>query len=406
MTASMTPSTASSPDPQRSVGASEIASEANRPVVLVVEPSPHARGQLRAAVASLDLRVVAVASAAEAWSASGAGRPRVVLVSLGLRDPAGVAAVEVFRQRTGASVVAVTNAPSIDLAVEAVRHGAVDVLATTDEPPRIRRVVAAAMDKARAAEVEQRTRDEAREQYGMSQLLTQSARMLKVFDQIRMVAKTGATALILGETGTGKELVSRAIHDRSHRKDRPFVSVNCGAFTESLLESELFGHEKGSFTGAVGRREGLFEMADGGSLFLDELGETSLNVQVNLLRVLEEMTFRRVGGRDTIRVDVRIIAATNVELEKAVEEGQFRQDLFWRLSVFPIMLPPLRERREDIPLLMRHFLDETAQAYDLEPPSVAPDAMRAILDYSWPGQRAAAAGDVRAVGDRALGAGG
>ena len=221
--------------------------------------------------------------------------------------------------------------------------------------------------------------------FGLEQLLTQSPRMLAVFDQIRLVARTDATALILGETGTGKELVSRAIHERSRRKDKPLISVNCGAFTETLLESELFGHEKGSFTGAVGRQQGVFEMADGGSLFLDELGETSQNVQVNLLRVLEEMAFRRVGGRETVEVDVRIIAATNVHLEQAVEDGSFRKDLFYRLSVFPILLPPLRERREDIPLLMRHFLDEIASSYELEAPSVSSEAMRAILAYEWPG---------------------
>jgi two-component system response regulator AtoC len=227
--------------------------------------------------------------------------------------------------------------------------------------------------------------DQISDPYAFEHLLTQSPRMLAVFDQIRLVARTDATALILGETGTGKELVSRAIHQRSNRRDKPFVSVNCGAFTETLLESELFGHERGSFTGAVGRREGLFEMADGGTLFLDELGETSLSVQVNLLRVLEEMTFRRVGGRDPIRVDVRIIAATNVELERAVEEGRFRRDLFYRLSVFPLHLPPLRDRREDIPLLLRHFLDTIAVDHGLEPPSIAPEALAAILTYGWPG---------------------
>ena len=227
--------------------------------------------------------------------------------------------------------------------------------------------------------------EEAHDPYAFEHLLSQSPRMLAVFDQIRLVARTDATALILGETGTGKELVSRAIHQRSNRRNKPFISVNCGAFTETLLESELFGHEKGSFTGAVGRREGLFEMADGGTLFLDELGETSLSVQVNLLRVLEEMTFRRVGGRDPVRVDVRIIAATNVELEAAVEEGRFRRDLYYRLSIFPLHLPPLRERKEDIPLLLRHFLEVIASDHAIEPPSIDPEALRLILGYRWPG---------------------
>ncbi len=209
--------------------------------------------------------------------------------------------------------------------------------------------------------------------------------MLAVFDQIRAVARTDATVLVLGETGTGKELVSRALHERSGRRDRPFVGTNCGAFTESLLESELFGHEKGSFTGAVGRREGLFEMADGGTLFLDELGETGPSVQVNLLRVLEEMTFRRVGGRDDVTVDVRVIAATHVDLDKAVREKRFREDLYYRLNVFPIVLPPLRERREDLPLLLRHFLDELSETYELGSPSVSGEALSALLAYSWPG---------------------
>jgi len=209
--------------------------------------------------------------------------------------------------------------------------------------------------------------------------------MLRVFDQIRAVANTDATVLILGETGTGKELVSRAIHERSRRRDKPFISINCGAFTETLLESELFGHEKGSFTGASGRRRGVFEMADGGTLFLDELGETSLNVQVNLLRVLEEMCFRRIGGQETVHVDTRIVAATNANLESKTRDGTFREDLFYRLNVFPVQLPPLRERPEDIGLLTRHFLNDAAQDYGMDAPTIAPDALAAITGFHWPG---------------------
>jgi DNA-binding NtrC family response regulator len=230
-----------------------------------------------------------------------------------------------------------------------------------------------------------RLRDVALPVTDFSQLLTLSQCMKKVFEKVKQVAPTDATALILGETGTGKELVSRAIHERSDRKTRPFVTVNCGAFAESLLESELFGHERGSFTGATGRREGLFEVADGGTLFLDELGETSPGVQVNLLRVIEEMEFRRVGGRETVRVDVRIIAATNLDLRRAVAEGRFRSDLYHRLNVFPIHLPPLRERAIDIPLLMEHFFQQLAGQYKLQPPQVAPDTMRFLQSCEWPG---------------------
>ncbi|MEC7949617.1 MAG: sigma-54 dependent transcriptional regulator, partial [Myxococcota bacterium] len=228
-------------------------------------------------------------------------------------------------------------------------------------------------------------REALRDRAGLSRFLTRSQRMVTVFDQIRAVSRTDATVLIRGETGTGKELVSKAIHERSGRAERPFVSVNCGAFTETLLESELFGHEKGSFTGAAGRRQGVFEMADGGTLFLDELGETSLNVQVTLLRVLEEMRFRRVGGQEQVPVNVRIVAATNVDLESAVANGGFRQDLYYRLNVFPIVLPALRQRPEDIPLLTRHFLEDAAREYGLEPPALTPEAAAAIVAYQWPG---------------------
>ncbi|MCA9489896.1 MAG: sigma-54-dependent Fis family transcriptional regulator, partial [Myxococcales bacterium] len=300
-------------------------------------------------------------------------------------DQWGARVVDTFRTKVGVPVVALAEEPSTPEALDAVRRGASDVVAATDPDEDLVDTLRRAIAGARAEIHEKRVGKDALEQTGFNQLLSQSPRMLQVFDQIRLVARTDATALILGETGTGKELVSRAIHERSQRRDRPFVAVNCGAFAESLLESELFGHEKGSFTGAVGRRDGLFEMADGGTLFLDELGETTLNVQVNLLRVLEEMCFRRVGGREMVHVDVRIIAATNVQLEKAVADGKFRQDLYYRLAVFPVHLPPLRERREDIPLLVRHFLDEVSAEYRLEPPRLTAEAVQRILAYDWPG---------------------
>jgi len=353
--------------------------------VLVVESDDRRRRRMRAMLSREGFRVFVASNAVDGLASAAHAAPRLCLVSLALPDLAGLRAVEVFGERTRAPIIALSEAPTVVQVVEAVRRGAADVLSGQDVEERLLEAVDQAMLKARTDTRLQQVREDVRDQYGFRQLLTQSPRMLAVFDQIQQVARTDATALILGETGTGKELVSRAIHDRSRRRDEAFIAVNCGAFTETLLESELFGHEKGSFTGAVGRREGLFEMASGGSLFLDELGETSLNVQVNLLRVLEEMTFRRVGGREPVRVDVRIIAATNVHLEEAVSDGSFRQDLFYRLSVFPIRLPPLRERREDIPLLMRHFLDELAERHDTEPPVVSADAMRAVLGYRWPG---------------------
>ncbi len=358
--------------------------QTTRTVVLLVEPDDTRRHQLRSALRGADRVVMPAGSLAEALALAQSTRPQVVVTALSLPDVDRSRVIEVFRQKLGAPVVATDTRPEVPDAVEAVRRGASDLIPVDADADRLIETVRRALSGARAQQIEKKVHQQ-QEMDPNGQLLTQSPKMLEVFEKIRLVARTDATALILGETGTGKELVSRAIHDRSRRKERPFVAVNCGAFTETLLESELFGHERGSFTGAVGRRDGLFEMADSGSLFLDELGETSLNVQVNLLRVLEEMCFRRVGGRDLVHVDVRIIAATNVHLDQAVASGKFRQDLFYRLNVFPIKLPPLRERMEDVPLLMRHFLDEFAAEYELEPPSITPEAMGRILAYRWPG---------------------
>ncbi|TNE85934.1 MAG: sigma-54-dependent Fis family transcriptional regulator [Deltaproteobacteria bacterium] len=357
-----------------------------REVVLVVKTGQVARQQLKSQLRGPQREVYVAGTAAEGMSALQHIEPDVVVLALDLPDLPGLRAVDIFRDRLDdVPIIAMTETPSVGQAVEAMRHGAVDVVSFDDARERLDGSVDRALAEVRHRRQLDLVQQDVKDRYGFSHLMSQSPRMLKVFDQIRSVAGTDATVLIRGETGTGKELVSRAIAERSKRKDKPFIAVNCGAFTESLLESELFGHEKGSFTGAVGRREGLFEMADGGTLFLDELGETSLNVQVNLLRVLEEMRFRRVGGREPVRVDVRIVAATNVELEQAVKEKRFREDLYYRLNVYPIFLPPLRQRREDIPLLMRHFLDEIGEEYELEPPVVAADALESILTYDWPG---------------------
>jgi DNA-binding NtrC family response regulator len=354
--------------------------------ILIVEADQFARDTLSSALSEAMTDLVLAPTASEALALSGEIRPDLLLVSLELPEQKGVVALDVFQQRMpGVPVIAVSAMSSIQVAIDSMRHGAVDVISLDSSPGEWGVAVRRALLEARSNRALESVRSAVHDRYGFSRLLSQSPRMLDVFDEVRKVAGTDATVLILGETGTGKELVSRAIHERSGRKDKPFISVNCGAFTETLLESELFGHEKGSFTGAVDRRAGLFEMADKGTLFLDELGETTPNTQVNLLRVLEEMTFRRVGGREQVQVDVRIIAATHVNLELAVEEGKFRRDLFYRLNVFPIRLPPLHERPEDIPLLMRHFLEEVAEEYAMEPPTIAAEAMTAIMNFNWPG---------------------
>jgi transcriptional regulator with PAS, ATPase and Fis domain len=215
-------------------------------------------------------------------------------------------------------------------------------------------------------------------------LVSKSAAMQRVFELAQVAARSNSTILVLGESGSGKEVLARTIHEESQRAEGPFVAMSCAALTETLLESELFGHEKGSFTGANARRKGKFESAAGGTLFLDEIGDISPKLQLDLLRVLEERKFQRVGGNDPIDVDVRIIAATNKDLKKAVADGSFREDLFYRLNVIPVTLPPLRERKEDIPLLVEHFLDRL-EAEMKKRVKVSPEAMASLLAHDWPG---------------------
>jgi len=217
------------------------------------------------------------------------------------------------------------------------------------------------------------------------QIIGQSQALREVMDLCHRVAKSNATVLLLGETGTGKELNAKAIHNASPRADKPWVAINCAALPETLLESELFGHEAGAFTGAVGRKLGRFEVADGGTLFLDEIGDLSPAIQIKLLRVLQEREFVRVGGTKTVACDVRIIAATNRDLQQAIKEGAFREDLYYRLNVFPIRLPPLRERREDIPLLVNHFVERASVELNMPQPTVSDEATALLASYHWPG---------------------
>lgn len=229
-------------------------------------------------------------------------------------------------------------------------------------------------------------REETRRQYGLAGMIGQSAKMQSIFKATRQVARSEAAAIFIrGESGTGKDLLARAIHYESCRADRPFVTVMCTALQDTLLENDLFGHEKGAFTDAKGLKKGLFEMADGGSIFLNEIGDMGANLQAKLLRVLDEQTFRRVGGAEDVKVDVRVIAATNRDLEQSIREGRFRADLFYRLNIFPIYLPPLRERMEDIPLFAAHFLKRNARKYRRTFTGVSRKAMAKLQGYDWPG---------------------
>ncbi len=275
---------------------------------------------------------------------------------------------------------------SVDTAVEAMKHGAYDFITKPLNIDRLEILINRAL---RSRQTEQENRDlrqQVEKRYGLESLIGNSAAMHEVFDVIRQVAPSRATVLVQGESGTGKELVAHALHNLSGRPKQKFVAVHCAALSPQLLESELFGHERGAFTGAIERRIGRFEQASGGTLFLDEIGEIDSNLQVKVLRVLgEERSFERVGGNTPIKVDVRLVAATNRNLEKQVAEGKFRDDLFYRLNVVQITLPPLRARKEDLPLLVNTFLKQFAKENGKPLRELTPDATDAVLSYDWPG---------------------
>jgi two-component system, NtrC family, response regulator AtoC len=299
---------------------------------------------------------------------------------------------EVKRVAPATSVLMMTAFGSIDTAVQAIKAGAYDYLSKPFKNDDIIVVVQRAMEERRLrAEVQalraevQALREEVRTKYTFSNILGKSKPMLDLFALIAKVASSRSTVLIQGKSGTGKELVAKAIHYNSPRRTRPLVTINCGAIPKDLLESELFGHLKGAFTGAIANKRGLFEEADAGSLFLDEISELSPELQVKLLRVLQEREMRRVGDTRTISVDVRLIAATNRDLAQAVKEGLFREDLYYRLNVIPIVLPNLKDRTEDIPVLATHFLMKYAKEADPPIEGIAKDAMRLLLEYDWPG---------------------
>jgi two-component system response regulator PilR (NtrC family) len=282
-------------------------------------------------------------------------------------------------------VLLITAFATADSAVEAMKQGAYDYLTKPFQVDEVQLIIRNALEKRRLTTENMLLKREMASQSSFAQLVGQSEAMQKVFDVVKKVADSKSNVLICGESGTGKELVARAIHYNSARSAMPFVAVNCSAVPETLLESELFGHMKGSFTGAISNKAGLFEVANGGTIFLDEIGDTTPTIQVKLLRVIQEREFRRVGSSQDIKVDVRIIAATNKDLEKAVADGSFREDLYYRLDVIPIRLPPLRLRSGDIPLLVTHFLDRFSKESGKPAPILTPEAMHVLLGHEWRG---------------------
>jgi DNA-binding NtrC family response regulator len=282
-------------------------------------------------------------------------------------------------------VIIITAYASVESAVQALKEGAYDYVTKPVDPDDLSHLIQNAIkQRALAAEnILLRTKIEELSKTG--EFIGESPQMKKVMELVRTVAQTDATVMIRGESGTGKELVARAIHNNSNRRYFPLIPVNCGSIPEGLLESELFGHEKGAFTGAQYRRKGKFEMANGGTIFFDEIGNLDMKLQVDLLRVIEAKQFTRLGGEQVISVDFRVICATNKNLEKVVEEGTFREDLYYRLNVFSIFLPPLRERRSDLPLLAQHFLQQYSLSMSKNISAISPEALDLLIRYDWPG---------------------
>jgi two-component system response regulator PilR (NtrC family) len=278
-------------------------------------------------------------------------------------------------------VIMITAFGTTESAIEAMKLGAYDYINKPFKIDEIRLIVKKAIEKKRLREEILLLREKVKTSYALENIIGKSPKMQELFTVIPRIAQSNSNVLIIGESGSGKELVAAAMHNLSYRREKNFVTINCAAFPEGLLESELFGHMKGAFTGAIYNKQGLFEIADGGSVLLDEVGEMPVNLQAKLLRVIEGGTFRRVGGTNDIKVDIRVISATNKDIKEEIASGRFREDLYYRLNVVPIIIPPLRERKEDIPLLIDHFLRKTSS----NSKRVTPETMRLLMDYSWKG---------------------
>ena len=310
----------------------------------------------------------------------------LVLLDLALPGKNGLEILGIIRERhPSLPVIMITAYGKVDNVVDAIRTGAQNFVQKPWDNEKLLADIRSAIGRYHAEEENIQLKRALKQRYSFSNIIGKSDVMLKIFDLIAQVAPSRSTVLIQGESGTGKELIAKALHSNSTRKDKPFVPVNTGAMPTDLLESTLFGHVRGAFTSAVSAKKGLFEVANGGTLFLDEIGTMGMDTQAKILRVLQDKRFMQLGGVQEIQVDVRIIAATNVDLRQAVREAKFREDLFYRLNVINIELPPLRSRREDIPLLAAHFLKYYAEENGLSARNLAPDALRALLDYDWPG---------------------
>jgi DNA-binding NtrC family response regulator len=306
-----------------------------------------------------------------------------------LKMPGGMDGIETMMQirrlHPEASIIIITAYATVDTAITAMKEGAQEYIVKPCNPEEISLLVSRIIKVKNLQRENTILRKKLSRQYSVHDVISKNPRMHEILDLAGEIASLRSTVLIQGESGTGKEMVARAIHNSGERSSKPFVAVSCAALAETLLESELFGHEKGAFTGANSQKQGKFEMADGGTIFLDEIGDISPKLQVDLLRVLQERCFYRVGGSEEVRVDARVIAATHVNLQEAVSEGKFRDDLFYRLNVIEIRIPPLRDRREDVPLLAAHFLERLSHELGRDVSEISEGALRILMDHNWPG---------------------
>ncbi len=354
--------------------------------ILIVDDDDQFRKGLISALQGEGLSVTGVSSGADALLATSERRIDLILSDLVMESMTGTQLLsQVKKSNPDIQMILMTGHGSIQNAVEAMREGACDYLTKPFRNEELIIRIRRALQERRNSRELQRLREVVEETFNLDSIVSQNDKMREVFKLVRQVADTDVTVLVLGETGTGKELISRAIHFNSSRKNNPLVTINCSAIPEHLLESELFGYERGAFTGANNQRTGKIEEADGGTVFLDEIADIPLHVQTKLLRFLQEKQIDRIGTNKTMTVDTRIVAATNRNLQQMVKDGTFREDLYYRLNVFPITLPPLRERLEDVPLLAEHFLKKH-QLKSKEPVAgISPSVVHTMLNYTWPG---------------------
>jgi len=354
--------------------------------ILVVDDEAIIRESLRDWLSDTGYEVLVAENGLQGLGIIEKERPGIAIVDLVMPGMDGIELLKRAKEISpNTDIIIITAYASIPTAIAAIRSGAYDYIEKPFCPEKVELLIEKLMEHQQLIEENISLHQKLEERYRFENIIAKSPRMQQIIEVIKVVAKSNATVLITGESGTGKELVARAVHSQSYRKDKTFVAVSCAALPETLLESELFGHERGSFTGAHVQRKGKFEAANRGSLFLDEVGEMSANIQVHLLRVLEEKEFTRVGGNELIKVDVRVISATNKDMKQAIANGQFREDLYYRLNVVTIELPPLRERKEDIPLLAEHFLKKFAVENQKEITGFSPKANDFLLNYDWPG---------------------